>query len=262
MAFVQIVTRPFAITGRAVLHMVDEAGAIALFLGDALVNALRPGGRGPFWRQCAFVGVDSLPIILLTAFFTGAVLALQSYNGLNGGPLANTQLGRLVVISMLRELGPVLAALMLSSRVGAAMAAELGTMRVTEQIDALTTLATNPIRYLVVPRILACLLMLPLLVVLGNAVGIFGGYLVGTGVLDIPAHQYLDSTFTAIQSEDQIMSLIKASVFGLLVGLMGTYHGFHAGNGAAGVGTATTRAVVYAAVSILVADYFITALFV
>jgi phospholipid/cholesterol/gamma-HCH transport system permease protein len=244
------------------LGAVNEAGAIGLFVASMLRSMLRRGGKGQYIQQCAFVGADSLPIILLTSFFTGAVLALQSYNGLNGGALANTQLGRLVVISMLRELGPVLASLMLASRVGAAMAAELGTMRVTEQIDALTTLATNPMRYLVVPRVLACLTMLPLLVILGNSMGILGGYVVGTGVLGIPEHQYLESTFMAISTEDQVMALVKAAVFGLIVGLMGTYHGFNAKNGAAGVGQATTQAVVYAAVGILVADYMITALFV
>lgn len=251
---------PIRLLGRAVVQLLADAGAISMFLVNALGQAFLGRGSRQFAKQCTFVGVESLPIILLTAFFTGAVLALQSYNGLNGGVLANTQLGRLVSTSMLRELGPVLAALMLASRVGAAMAAELGTMRVTEQIDALTTLATNPVRYLVVPRIMACLLMLPLLVVMGNAVGIFGGYVVSTNVLGIPAHQYMSSALDAITTADQVMALVKAAVFGLLVGLMGTYHGFNAKGGAAGVGTATTSAVVFAAVSILVSDYFITAM--
>ncbi|MBI1309369.1 MAG: MlaE family lipid ABC transporter permease subunit [Proteobacteria bacterium] len=239
-------------------------GEITLFLLSALRQMLRVSGgaAGQFARQCSFVGVESLPIILLTAFFTGGVLALQSFNGLSGGPLVNTQLGRLVALSMLRELGPVLAGLMLASRVGAAMAAELGTMRVTEQIDALVTLAANPVRYLVIPRVLATLLMLPLLVILANVMGIFGGYVVATKVLSVPAMQYMDSTYGAISGEDMTMALVKAAVFGLLVGLMATYHGFKADGGAAGVGQATTRAVVYGAVSILVADYFITAIFV
>ncbi|NBX86747.1 MAG: ABC transporter permease [Proteobacteria bacterium] len=254
---------PFTLIGALVLAAVREAGEITLFAGRIIGKVLAGGrGSGQFLRQCAFVGVDSLPIILLTAFFTGGVLALQSFNGLDGGPLVNTQVAKLVALSMLRELGPVLAGLMLASRVGAAMAAELGTMRVTEQIDALQTLATNPLRYLVVPRVMACVLMLPLLVILANMTGIWGGYVVGTEMLGIPAHMYMNSTFEAISSEDLTMGLVKATVFGLLVGVMATYHGFGARGGAAGVGQATTRAVVYGAVAILVADYFITAMFV
>jgi phospholipid/cholesterol/gamma-HCH transport system permease protein len=156
----------------------------------------------------------------------------------------------------------VLAGLMLASRVGAAMAAELGTMKVTEQLDALYTLATNPLRHLALPRMLACLTMLPLLVVLGNLMGIYGGYLVGVQSLGIPHNLYLEGTFDALKSEDLIMSFTKAAVFGLLVGIWGTYHGFSATGGARGVGVATTRAVVYASASILTADYFVTALFV
>lgn len=256
------VMSPFRLLGAAVLRAVDDAGAITVFLAQALVQMVFGTASRQFIRQCTFVGVESIPIILLTAFFTGAVLALQSFNGLDGGVLANTQVGRLVSTSMLRELGPVLAGLMLASRVGAAMAAELGTMRVTEQIDALTTLATNPMRYLVVPRLSACIVMLPLLVVLGNVVGIMGGWVVSTHVLGISSHQYMTSAMAAIGTDDQVMTLVKATVFGLLVGLMGTFHGFNTTGGAAGVGKATTQAVVFAAVSILVADYFITAMFV
>lgn len=254
---------PFQLIGALILAAIREAGDITIFAFAVLKKMFLSGKTsGQFLRQCSFVGVDSLPIILLTAFFTGGVLALQSFNGLDGGPLVNTQVAKLVALSMLRELGPVLAGLMLASRVGAAMAAELGTMRVTEQIDALVTLATNPLRYLVVPRVLACVMMLPLLVILANMTGIWGGYVVGTEMLGIPHHMYMSSTFEAISSEDLTMALVKATVFGLLVGIMATYHGFRASGGAAGVGQATTRAVVYGAVAILVADYFITAMFV
>lgn len=143
---------------------------------------------------------------------------------MGGAALTTSYLGYLVATSMLRELGPVLASLMLASRVGAAMAAELGSMRVTEQIDALFTLATNPIRYLVVPRILACVLMLPLLVILGNGLGILGGYVVSVWSLGIPGPQYMDSAMSAVGAEGIMMALVKATVFGLLVGLMATYH--------------------------------------
>ncbi len=263
MALANDILSPVTSLGRVVTMLVQEAGAITLFgLGALAKTFSKGGGRGQFSNQLDFVGVGSMPIVLMTAFFTGGVLALQSYHGLGSGPLADNQIGKLVALSMLRELGPVLAALMLASRVGAAMAAELGTMRVTEQIDALTTLATNPIRYLVVPRIYACMFMLPLLVILANALGILGGYMVSTNVLGIAGHAYTTSAFEGITSEDLLMGIVKAAVFGFLIGLMATYHGFQASNGAEGVGRATTRAVVYSAVAILVADYFITAAFV
>ena len=252
--------------GTHVLRALHRTGAVAVFVLE-IVRQLIIGQRSrQFMAQCMFVGVGSLPIILLTAFFTGAVLALQSYNGLNAGlngggfQLATTQLGNLVSTSMLRELGPVLAALMLASRVGAAMAAELGTMRVTEQIDALFTLATNPLRYLVVPRVLACCAMLPLLVVLGNAMGILGGYVISTQTIGITDQSYWSSAMLGVTAASLTMGLVKAAVFGFLVGLLSTFHGYHARGGAQGVGRATTRGVVYASVSVLVADYFITAL--
>lgn len=252
-----------ATLGAATIGLVEHIGALTLFLLSAAGHMLRPGrGRGKFLPQATFVGFDSLPIVLLTAFFTGGVLALQSYNGFDNAALAGSQVPKVVALSMLRELGPVLAALMLASRVGSAMAAELGTMRVTEQIDALTTLATNPIRYLVVPRIMACVTMLPLLVILANLVGIFGGYIVSTQVLGLSESLYTTQTYAAIKADDITIGLVKAVVFGLLIGLTATFHGFNAGNGAEGVGRATTSAVVTAAVSILVADYFITAWFV
>lgn len=252
-----------AAIGASAIGVVEYVGAMTIFLFAAMGQLLKPGrGRGHYLPQATFVGFDSLPIVLLTAFFTGGVLALQSYNGFDNAALAGSQVPKVVALSMLRELGPVLAALMIASRVGSAMAAELGTMRVTEQIDALTTLATNPVRYLVVPRILACVTMLPLLVILANLVGIFGGYVVSTHVLGLSENLYASQTWAAIKPDDITIGLVKAVVFGLLIGLTATFHGFHAGNGAEGVGRATTSAVVAAAVSILVADYFITAWFV
>lgn len=262
----QMILKPIQYLGCSAERVLGLAGSIFMFLVQ-IFQQMAVGHRSrQFMAQCVFVGVESLPIVLLTSFFTGAVLALQSYNGLNSGlngggdALAASQLGNLVSTSMLRELGPVLASLMLASRVGAAMAAELGTMRVTEQIDALFTLATNPIRYLVVPRILACVLMLPLLVVLGAAIGILGGYVVSTQVLGISGQSYLNSSMIGVMPAALIMAGVKAAAFGFLVGLMSTYHGFNATGGAEGVGKATTSAVVYAAVSILVSDYFITAI--
>lgn len=253
---------PLALVGRVALESTRQMGDVTLFLAGAVREMRKLNFYGQYFRQCAFVGVDSIPIVLLTAFFTGGVLALQSFNGLNGGSLASSQLGSLVVLSMVRELGPVLAALMVTSRAGAAIAAELASMRVTEQIDALTTLATNPVRFLVAPRILACMTMMPLLVVLANILGILGGYTVGVHVLGVSSVMYVNSTFRSLGGDDITMTLVKGATFGLLIGLMATYHGFKASGGAAGVGVATTRAVVYGAVAILVVDYFITAMFV
>lgn len=261
-----IVTTPLQIIGASAEAGLRKAGAITMFLVQTTQQMFVGHRSHQFMGQCVFVGVESLPIVLLTAFFTGAVLALQSYNGLNAGlngggaALASSQLGNLVATSMLRELGPVLASLMLASRVGAAMAAELGTMRVTEQIDALFTLATNPLRYLVIPRILACVAMMPLLVILGAAMGIFGGFVVSTGVLGIGAHNYMGSAMYAVNADSEIMALVKAAAFGFIVGLMSTYHGYNAKGGAEGVGAATTQGVVYSAVTILIADYFLTAI--
>lgn len=254
---------PITALGAMVLSISQQAGGITLFFLSFWRHLFSwPYYFRVFFNQCEVVGVNSIPIVLLTAFFTGGVLALQTYNGFDSSALANTQIGKLVALSMLRELGPVLASLMVAGRVGAAIAAEIGTMRVTEQIDALTTLATNPMKYLVVPRIMACALMVPMLVTLANVLGIFGGYMVSTKVLGIPAHQYTASAFNAIQMDDITLGLVKATVFGLVIGLMGTYHGYNTKGGAAGVGKATTVAVVYASVTILISDYFITAWFV
>lgn len=256
-------TQAFAPIGRVTLAGLSEVGAITIFLGKVLGGlATFPRMHKQYLPAATFVGFDSLPIVLLTAFFTGGVLALQSYNGFDNPALAGSQVPKVVVLSMLRELGPVLAALMLASRVGAAMAAQLGTMRVTEQIDALHTLAVNPMRYLVFPRVLACVTMLPLLVTLANLVGIFGGRTVAVHVLGLSGHQFMAQTWASIETDDITIGLVKAVVFGLIIGLMATYHGFHTKGGAEGVGKATTSAVVYAAVTILIADYFITSWFV
>lgn len=252
---------PLAPVGKLALGFVREMGAISLFFGQFLSQAHKPRLR-LYMKQCEEIGVNSLPIVLLTAFFTGGVLALQSYDGLGNAAVANTQLGKLVALSILRELGPVLGGLMVAGRVGAAMAAELGTMRVTEQIDALHTLAANPIRYLVVPRILACITMLPLLVILANVIGILGGYTVSTNILGINPQLYMDSAFGGIDTIDLTLGLVKAAIFGLIIGLMGCFHGYTTQGGAEGVGRAATVAVVYASVCILISDYFITAWFI
>ena len=252
---------PLPLLGRTTLAITHQAGDIGLFG----LQYLRQLIKRPFYLRLLFqqiekIGADSIPIVMLTAFFTGGVLALQSYNGFGNAAIAANSLGSVVALSMIRELGPVLASLMVAGRVGAAIAAELGTMRVTEQIDALVTLATHPVRYLVVPRITACILVMPLLVCIANVIGILGGYLVATRVLGLSAHTYMERSFQSVAGDDITMSLTKAAVFGLIIGLMGCYHGYRTQGGAEGVGRATTVAVVYASVMILISDYMITAL--
>lgn len=249
--------------GRATIRTTEEAGSLALFFVTVWQQMFKfPMYLRLFIKQCEHVGVNSLPIVLLTAFFTGGVLALQTYNGFDNATVASSQLGSVVALSILRELGPVLGSLMVAGRVGAAIAAEIGTMKVTEQVDALITLATNPIKYLVIPRVMACMFTMPLLVVVANIVGIFGGYVVATNVLGLNPHVYMDASFTAVELEDITLGLVKAVVFGFIIGFMGCYHGYKTRGGAEGVGRSTTTAVVYASVAILISDYFITAWFV
>lgn len=252
---------PLQAIGAAFLGISGTVGRISFFAGAALAN----GFVGPFywrqlWRQMIEIGFYSLPVVGLTAIFTGMVLALQSYTGFSRFE-AESAVATIVVLSMVRELGPVLAGLMVAGRVGAAMAAELGTMRVTEQIDALTTLSTDPLRYLVFPRLIAGFITLPLLVVVANVIGVMGGYLVGVYKLGFGPVEYLNRTFEYLEMQDVISGLAKAAVFGFIIALMGCYHGYNSEGGAQGVGTATTRAVVSASILILTANYFITEAF-
>jgi len=232
-----------------------------MFSGTAVSHCVRP----PFYlrsvgRQMVEIGYYSLPVVGLTAIFSGMVLALQSYTGFARfsaeGAIAN-----LVVVAITRELGPVLAGLMVAGRIGAAMAAEIGTMRVTEQIDALTTLSTNPMKYMVAPRLIAGVAMMPLLVLVADIIGVFGGYLVAVYKLGFNASNYLQSTWDFVTAEDVISGLVKAAVFGFIITLMGCYHGYNSRGGAQGVGAATTNAVVSASILILSFDYILTELF-
>jgi phospholipid/cholesterol/gamma-HCH transport system permease protein len=249
------------LTGEKTIKMLENLGNIGLFVASFFRQLFKyPLYFKLTMRQAELLGVNSLPIVLLTSFFTGAVLALQSYYGFGNKALADASLGSVVALSMLRELGPVLASLMISGRVGAAIAAEIGTMKVSEQIDAMITLATNPIKYLVVPRVLACCIMVPILVVIANVTGIFGGYLVATNMLDINAYSYMQNSFSNVHFADISIGLVKALVFGFIIGIMGCYHGMKTQSGAEGVGKATTTSVVYSSVLILIADYFVTAL--
>jgi phospholipid/cholesterol/gamma-HCH transport system permease protein len=247
--------------GRAFLAFLEATGRLCLFASLALSHCLRP----PYYprlivRQMIDVGYYSLPVVGLTAIFTGMVLALQSYTGFARFS-AESAIPNVVIVSITRELGPVLAGLMVAGRIGAAMAAEIGTMRVTEQIDALDTLATNPLKYLVAPRLIAGLTMLPLLVLTADIIGVFGGYVVSVFKLGFNPGTYIKNTIDFMETQDVVSGLVKAAVFGLLVTLMGCYHGYHSKGGAQGVGMATTNAVVSASILILCFNYFITELF-
>jgi len=250
-----------AATGRPVIGLCRAAGALALFALEGTSHFVRP----PFYwrlfmRALLDIGYFSLPVVALTAVFTGMVLALQSYTGFSRfsaqGAIAN-----LVVLSVTRELGPVLAGLMVAGRVGAAMAAEIGTMRVTDQIDALTTLSTNPMKYLVAPRLLAGIIALPLLVLVADVLGVLGGFIVSTMKLGFNVSTYVTNTMNFVQVDDVLSGLAKAAVFGFIITLMGCYHGYNSRGGAQGVGAATTYAVVSASILILAFDYVLTEMF-
>jgi len=219
----------------------------------------RPWRLRNLLRQMEVVGVNSTFVVLLTGLFTGMVLALQSYNGFARFG-AESLVGTVVALSVLRELGPVLAGLMVTARAGSLMAAELGTMRVTEQIDAMYTMAVNPTHYLLVPRVVATIVTLPMLVVLSDFIGILGGYLVAVKLLGINSTLYINKTIQFVSFSDMANGLIKSAVFGLVLSVVSCSFGMRARGGAAGVGRATTQAVVYSSVLILVADYILTSL--
>jgi phospholipid/cholesterol/gamma-HCH transport system permease protein len=248
-------------TGRAFLIFLEATGRLMLFTGVAISHCFRP----PFYlrligRQMIDIGYYSLPVVGLTALFTGMVLALQSFTGFARFQ-AEGAVATVVVLSVTRELGPVLAGLMVAGRIGASMAAEIGTMRVTEQVDALSTLATNPFKYLVAPRLIAGLTMLPLLVLVADIIGVFGGFLIGVYRLDFNPAAYIGRTWEFLEPMDVISGLVKAGVFGFVIALMGCYHGYQSRGGAQGVGAATTNAVVSSSILILVFNYLITGLF-
>ncbi len=250
-----------ALVGRAVLAMLRSLGEVSLFALEAVSHLLRP----PFfwrqlWRHFIEVAYFSLPVVALTALFTGMVLALQSYVGFARFN-AESAIASVVVLSVTRELGPVLAGLMVAGRIGAAMAAEIGTMRVTDQVDALTTLSTDPMKYLVAPRLLAATLAMPLLVLVADVLGVMGGFLIGTVKLGFVAETYIVNSWTVLETIDVVSGLVKAAVFGFVIALMGCWCGYSSKGGAQGVGQATTRAVVSASILILALDYALPAAF-
>jgi len=252
---------PFRAVGRAVLGLLIQVGSVVLFAARGVLAMLKPPWFfGQFVRQLQTIGYFSLPVVGLTAVFTGAALALNIYTG--GGRFNAEQImPQIVALGITRELGPVLAALMLAGRVSAAIAAEIGAMRATEQIDAMQTLSTDPFHYLIAPRLAAALVTLPLLTMTADIIGVAGGWFVATKALAFNPTVYVRNTWDFLQSWDVVSGLIKAAVFGFIVALMGCYHGLNATGGARGVGRATTHAVVSAAILIFAADYLLTSLF-
>lgn len=244
--------------GKEVIRVLEIAGRLANLVGETLYHILR--GRinnTNIFRQMAHLGVDTLPIILLTMLFTGMVMTMQTaHEFLKYG--AGSTVGGVVSIAMGRELGPVFTGVVAAGRIGAAIAAEIGSMKVTEQIDALRVMATNPIAYLVVPRVIACIIMLPLLVIFADAIGTFGGYFVATKYFAISSHIYTSSITAFAEVNDVTGGLIKAAVFGFIIAIIGCYKGLCASEGAEGVGHATTGSVVTSIVLIFVTNYFLS----
>lgn len=244
--------------GRTTLFLLGEMGRMLLFLAATIAWFTRPPLR-PFQilKQLHFIGFKSSFVVVLTAAFTGMVLGLQGYYSLRKFG-AEAALGSAVALSMIRELGPVLAALMVTARAGSAMTAEIGIMRITEQIDALDTMAINPLQYLVSPKLVAGLIGVPLLVAIFDVVGIYGGYLVGVELLGVNAGSYWSSIESAVEWKDVYGGILKSISFGLIVSWVCCYKGYYTRMSAEGLGTATTEAVVLTSVLILVWDYFLT----
>lgn len=247
--------------GKFSLFNLGQIGSIAIFAGNGIKNCF----VAPFYfkiilKKFLQIGYYSLPVVGLTAIFSGAVLALQSYSGFSRFNAEST-IATVVVLSITRELGPVLAGLMVAGRVGASIAAEIGTMKVTEQIDALKTLSTNPFKYLVAPRVWACVITMPILVLIADIIGVLGGYLVSVYVLGFSPGNYIINSFKFLEKIDVVLGLVKAGVFGLIIAVISCYFGYNSKGGAEGVGIATTNAVVCSSIIILLSNYIITGLF-
>ena len=244
--------------GAATLFLIDEMGRMFIFLLRALAWLFRPPFRiAQIIKQLHFIGFKSTFVVILTATFTGMVLALQGYYSLRKFG-AEGLLGSAVALSMIRELGPVLASLMVTARAGSAMTAEIGIMRITEQIDALETMAVNPLQYLITPKVVASLLAVPLLVSIFDVVGIWGGYIVGVKLLGVGAGSYWSSIESAVEWKDVYGGILKSISFGLIVSWVCCYKGFYTSLSSEGLGKATTDAVVLTSVLILIWDYFLT----
>jgi len=246
--------------GSVIIFFFNETGKFFIFFVSIIKALIGKWYFKNIFTQSIFVGYFSLPVVALTSFFTGGALALQIYYGGNQFN-SETIVSSIVALGITRELGPVLGGIVVAGRVSAAIAAEIGTMKVTEQIDALKTLSAEPISYLVVPRIISGIIMLPLLILFADIIGIMGGWFIGVQSLGFNGSVYMQNTINFLEISDITSGLIKASVFGLLITLMGCYQGFNSKGGAQGVGRATTNAVVSSSVLILASNYIMTNLF-
>ncbi len=259
-----ILTAPFNVTGRAVVQWVDNLGAVSIFLLLASLMIFRPKQMLKIIHQVYYIGASSTAIILLVGLFTGMVLSLQSYHALVKFG-AQGSLGTLVVLSLVRELGPVLTAIMVTARAGSAMTAEIGIQRISEQIDALSTMRIDPLRYLVSSRIIASVISFPLLTAFFDLIGVLGGYLTGVVLLGVNSGIYFYRIQASVELKDVTDGFIKAMIFGVIVSTICCYQGYFAhmrqdSHGAKAVGLSTTSAVVLSCVLILVADYVVTSI--
>lgn len=247
--------------GKKTLNNIRSIGVVAIFMSRVIKYSLTPKWHFRLiFSQLFKIGYLSLPVIGMTAVFTGGALALQIYVGAARYSVTDT-VPFIVVLGITRELGPVLAALMVAGRISSAIAAEVGTMRVTEQIDALKTLSVEPFRYLIAPRVIASVISLPILVLIFDIIGVFGGYLTSVYSLDFNSTTYIIKTIDFLKSEDVVSGLIKAIVFGFIISTIGCYYGYYSGKGAEGVGKATTNAVVVSSILIFILNYLMTELF-
>lgn len=247
--------------GKWIFKFTEEAGNIVILLGQTFRWMFKkPFDRKSMFSQMVVIGINSFPIVTITAITTGMVLALQTGVTLEGRIAGlSTYIGGIVAVSLCRELGPVLTALIVAGRVGSSIAAELGTMKVTEQIDALYTMSANPVKYLAVPRFIACTIMLPVLAIYSDLLGILGGMFIGMAKLNVTAVEYIDNMTDFLSLDDVMNGLSKTVVFGMIIATIGCYTGFTASGGAEGVGRATTRSVVLGSILILIFDYILTA---
>lgn len=252
---------PIRILGSTVLESFADIGRIFIFITKTIRHLF--SSRIYFreiFKQIIQMGFFSLPVVAMTAIFSGMVLALQTYTGFTK-LIGESAVASIVVIAVTRELGPVIAGLMVAGRMSSSISAELGTMCVSEQIDALCTMNVNPYKYLVVPRVLAGIITMPFLVFIADILGVFGGFIIGVSVLGFSVEEYLYQTVINLAYFDLVTGLVKAACFGFAISIYGCYYGFNSKNGARGVGLATTSAVVSASIMILVFNYILTLLF-
>ncbi len=246
--------------GRLVVNFFEDAGmAVMLWFKATVLVFLPPWRFRIVFKQCEQIGLRSLPVVMVSATFIGMVFGMHSFSGFSrfgASSLAPT----VVALAITREMAPVITALMVAGRAGAAMTAEIGSMKVTEQIEALRTLATNPIKYLAVPRLIAGTLMLPMLTIFADACGLFGGYIVSTTMMGMSPQLYIHSTWDALYPSDILGGLMKATFFGFAIALICTHYGFKTKGGAEGVGISTTKSVVVSSMTILISDFFLTRL--